>query len=220
MSHTVSIRPVLSDITFCEDDFPLLTASANLPQLDGRGSHRFQRYYAACATAFERWCRYQILPQAQLLYRHAQETATPIPQWHATLQTVVTCHTDRMLSLYTETVLSGAPQRTVLRRADTWDLRHGLPMTITEFFPPHTSWRAFLLREAAQQIRQQETQGIAAYDPQWSKKLRRHFHPQRFYLTPDGLCFFFPMGSIAPLVEGIPTFFLPYHEENGPFLPK
>ena len=136
MSHTVSIRPVLSDITFCEDDFPLLTASANLPQLDGRGSHRFQRYYAACATAFERWCRYQILPQAQLLYRHALETATPIPQWHATLQTVVTCHTDRILSLYTETVLSGAPQRTVLRRADTWDLRHGLPMTITEFFHP------------------------------------------------------------------------------------
>ena len=220
MPSPISIRPVLSDIAFCEDDVPLLTVSADLPQIDGRGSRRFQRYYTACAAAFERWCRYQIFPQAQLLYQQALETAAPIPQWHAALQTTITCHTDHLLSLYTETVLTGPPQRTVLRRADTWDLRHSLPITVAEFFPPHTHWRTVLLREAAQQIRQQEAYGIAAYDPQWSKKLRRYFHPQRFYLTPDGLCFFFPMGSIAPFVEGIPTFCLPYNREKGPFLPK
>ena len=218
MPDPISIRPVLSNVTFCEDDFPLLTAGAQLPQMDG--SRRFQHYYKACASAFERWCRYQIFPQAQQLYRQALDTAAPIPQWYAALQATITCHTDHLLSLYTETTLTGPPQRTVLRRADTWDLRHRLPMTAAEFFPPRTHWRALLLRQAAQQIRQQESQGIAAYDPHWNKKLRHYFHPQRFYLTPDGLCFFFPMDTIAPPVEGIPTFCLPYNRENGPFPPK
>ena len=218
MSDPISIRPVPADIAFCEDDFPLLTASAELPQISG--NHRFQRYYSACTAAFERWCRYRIFPQAQVLYRQALDTAAPIPQWHAALQTAITCHTDHLLSLYTETVLTGPPQRTVLRRADTWDLRNTLPLTAAEFFPPRTHWRALLLHEATRQIQQQQAQGIAAYDPQWSKKLRCHFRPQRFYLTPEGLCFFFPMNTIAPPAEGIPTFCLPYHEECGPFPPK
>lgn len=220
MSESVSFHPLLPDTAFCEDDLPLLTAHADLPQITGRGSHRFNRYYHACAATFERWCRHKIFPQAQQLYRQALDSAAPIPQWHATLQTVITLHKDNLLSLYTQTTLTGMHPRTILRHADTWDLRRGLPITAAECFPPRAPWRALLLREAAQQIRQQESQGIALYDPQWHKKLRRHFRPQQFYLTEEGLCFFFPLSAIAPAVEGIPTFCLPYSSETGPFLPQ
>ena len=45
--------------------------------------------------------------------------------------------------------------------------------------------------------------------------LRRHFNPQNYYLTAEGLVFFFPMYAIAPSVEGIPTFLFPY-DRKGP----
>lgn len=218
MTDIVTIQPVLTDVSFCEDGLPLLTANAQLPQVSGHS--RFNRYYAACATAFERWCRHEIFPQAQLLYQQALTNAAPLPQWHAALQTVITFQKDSLLSLYADITLTGTPQRTLLRRADTWDLRHSLPVTIADLFPPHTPWRSMLLREAAQQIGQQEAQGVALYDPQWRQKLRRYFHPQQFYLTSDGLCFFFPLCTIAPAAEGLPSFSLPYNRETGPFLPK
>lgn len=220
MPDTVLIRPALTDTSYCEDGFPLLTADAQLPQIAGRGARRFHRYYDTCAAAFESWCRHKIFPQAQLLYHQALRNALPPPQWHAALQTVITFHEGNLLSLYTEATLIGTPQRVVIRRADTWDLRRALPVTVAECFPARAPWRSFLLQQAAQQIEQQEAQGIAAYDPLWSKKLRRYLRPQQFYLTQEGLCFFFSMHTIAPAVEGIPTFCLPYCRETGPCPPK
>ena len=40
----------------------------------------------------------------------------------------------------------------------------------------------------------------------------------RFYLTPEGLAFFYPMYAIAPAAEGIPVFTVPY-EAVGPYVP-
>ena len=36
------------------------------------------------------------------------------------------------------------------------------------------------------------------------------FPPLNFYLTEEGLAFFYPMYAIAPAVEGIPVFTVPY----------
>lgn len=41
--------------------------------------------------------------------------------------------------------------------------------------------------------------------------LRRHFNPRNFYLTDSGLAFFYPMYAIAPAMEGIPVFTLPWN---------
>lgn len=220
MPPAVTVRPVLSDLTFCADEIPLLTAEAALPCWKSRRSRRFERYYRACAAAFANDCRCRIFPQAERLYRQALETAQSLPQWHAQLRTVLTFQTADTVSLYTETSLTGCPSRSVFRRSDTWDLRRGLPLRLQELFPPRTAWRSLLLQTAAQQIEEAHAQGIALYDPGWRKQLRRCFDPHCFYLTGEGLCFFYPLCSIAPAVEGLPTFFLPYHEQAGPFRPQ
>ena len=220
MPAAVTVRPVLSELTFCADEIPLLTAEAALPCWNSRRSRRFERYYRACAAVFANDCRFRLFPQAQALYREALETACPLPQWHAQLQTVLTLQTEATVSLYTETSVTGCQNRSLSRRADTWDLRRGLPLRLQEFFPPHTAWRTLLLQTAAQQIGAAHAQGIARYDPDWRKQLRRRFDPRRFYLTEAGLCVFYPMCSIAPAIEGIPTFLLPYNEQTCPFRPQ
>ena len=55
--------------------------------------------------------------------------------------------------------------------------------------------------------------GIARYDPEWRKKLRR-FNSRNYYLTEEGLTYFFPMYAIAPAAEAIPAFTLPYGQRD------
>ena len=77
---------------------------------------------------------------------------------------------------------------------------------------PRRSGRRQLLELAARQIQRQEQAGTARYRPDWRRQLRRRFNPQNYYLTEEGLAFFYPMYAIAPAVEGLPTFLLPYGE--------
>ena len=164
MPPAVTVRPVLSDLTFCADEIPLLTAEAALPCWKSRRSRRFERYYRACAAAFANDCRCRIFPQAERLYRQALETAQSLPQWHAQLRTVLTFQTADTVSLYTETSLTCCPSRSVFRRSDTWDLRRGLPLRLQELFPPRTAWRSLLLQTAAQQIEEAGFEGQADVD--------------------------------------------------------
>ena len=114
-------------------------------------------------------------------------------------------------SLYTqsrETPVSGPSLLT--RRGDTWDLNGGYPVELSAFFPPRSSWKKLLLTLAAEDILRQERAGVSQYREDWRRTLRRQFNAQNYYLTAEGLAFFFPMYAIAPAAEGIPTFTLPY----------
>ena len=113
----------------------------------------------------------------------------------------------------------GPDGRTLLRRwGDTWDLRRGYPVSLPSFFPHRRGWKRRLLTLAAQEIQRQETAGYARYLDGWRRRLRQQFNPMRFYLTPEGLAFFYPMYAIAPAAEGIPVFTVPY-EAVGPYVP-
>ena len=55
---------------------------------------------------------------------------------------------------------------------------------------------------------------MARYHDKWRQHLRRSFNRENFFLTPEGLSVFWPMYAIAPAAEGIPTFTLPFGQEN------
>lgn len=219
MSHPVTLRPLPEDLTFCVDELPLLTAQATLPCWEDRRGRRFNRYYHACADAFILCCR-QLLPRAEEAYRRALESAGLLPQWHAALTTHITLQREHLVSLRLDRRVTGTPDRMLARQGDVWDLKRGLLLSLPELFPPRAPWRQQLLRHAADQIHDWEAQGVALYHENWQQELRRALHPHHFYLTEEGLCYFFPSGSIAPAIEGIPTFCLAYNAEAGPLPPE
>ena len=219
MSDHIILQPLEQELSFCADDLPRLTAQAVLPCREGKKGGRFNRYYRACADSFHRTCQHELFPRAEAAYCRALEDAAPIPQWQAQLTTVITLQREHLISLRSDTRVTGMPQRYAACRGDTWDLRRGLLLSLPDCFPPHASWRRQLLELAAAQIENWETQGIARYHDSWRGTLHKAFHAHRFYLTEEGLCFFFPMSSIAPAAEGIPTFCLPYDTSSGPFIP-
>lgn len=196
------------------DGIPVLTATVTLPQpveAADAAARRIRRFYRLQGRCYLRYCERFLLPQAAEAYRAALAVSAPLPCFRAELNYRITYNDGRLWSLYTQSRES-APSGTLLaRRGDTWDLRSGYPAPLSSFFPPRSHWKQQLLNHAAQEIERQERAGIARYHDGWRHLLRRRFDPRNFYLTEDGLAFFFPMHAIAPPAESIPTFLLPYN---------
>lgn len=214
MRDTLQTEAVSTERAWTEDGIPILTASLSLPKpvpCTDRTERRIQRYYQSQGRAFLRACELNLLPQAKAAYRAALADSRPLPCLSAALTYTVTYNADGLWSLYTQSRETGLPGHpTLLRRwGDTWNLHTGYPIPLQAAFPKQRGWKRALLAQIAQQIRQQETCGLAQYHPNWPSALRRCFNPRNFFLTETGISVFFPMFALAPAAEGIPTFSIP-----------
>lgn len=211
-------EPFTAEREWTVEGIPVLTASAAVPRpvpAEDRVSRRIHRYYQLQCRSYLRYCERWLLPQAQAAYREALETSAPLPCLRAELRYQITYNRGGLWSLYTqsrETAVSGPALLT--RRGDTWDLSGGYPVELSAFFPPRSAWKKHLLSLAAAEIQRQERAGISRYREDWRRALRRRFNAQNYYLTAEGLAFFFPMYAIAPAAEGIPVFTMPYGAET------
>ncbi|WP_455583036.1 RsiV family protein [Dysosmobacter sp.] len=215
-------QPFAAEREWEVEGIPVLAAAISLPEPVGAGSaltRRIRRYYQLQCRAFLRYCEHWLLPQAAAEYRAALETSRPLPCFRAELGYRVTYNEGGLWSLYTQSRETGPPGRWLLqRRGDTWDLAAGYPVALSSFFPAGHGWKKTLLSAAAEEILRQEAAGIAQYHDTWRQDLRRRFNAQNYYLSQEGLSFFYPMFSIAPAAEGVPVFTLPYAAQ-GPALP-
>lgn len=216
--RSLHTEPFSAEREWTVEGIPVLTASVTVPRpepLADKVSRRIYRYYQLQCRAYLRYCERWLLPQAEAEYRAALASSAPLPCFRAELGYRVTYNEGGLWSLYTQSREVTLPGQTlVTRRGDTWDLAAGYPTPLSGFFPPRSPWKRRLLALAAAEIERQEKAGMARYHETWRRELRRCFNPQNFYLTNEGLAFFFPMYAIAPGVEGVPTFLLPYGESG------
>ena len=195
------------------DGIPVLRGRAETPELDA-GWKRINRFYQWQKRGFFRYCKKDLYPWACLEAKAAMERSAPIPCFQAELSFETTYRAGRLWSLYTRLWDNAAPGPPSVRLwGDTWDLRDGSPVSLDRFFPPRSRWKRRLLETAEAEIRRQERRGEACYHPDWPKRLRRYFHVRNYYLTAEGIAFFYPMYALAPAIEGTPVFLLPWEGE-------
>ena len=216
MLHT---EPFTAEREWTVEGVPVLTAAVSVPQpvpAADRLSRRIRRYYQLQCRSFLRYCEHALLPQAQAEYRAALAASTPIPCFRAELAYRVTYNANGLWSLYTQSREVTLPGQTLLTRwGDTWDLSEGYPAQLSSFLKGGTRKRELLVIAEAESQRQEQA-GAARYHEGWRRQLRRRFNPQNFYLTEEGLVFFFPMYAIAPAAEGVPAFTVPFEQLARP----
>ncbi len=207
-------EPFAAEREWTVEGVPVLSAAVEVPQPEPAGdkvSRRIKRFYQLQCRSFLRYCERCLLPQAAAEYRAALSASRPLPTFRAELGYRVTYNEGGLWSLYTQSRETTGPGRTLLtRRGDTWDLAAGYPAALKDFFPAGAAWKKELLARAAEEIQRRERAGAGRWREDWRRELRRRFNPQNFYLTPEGLAYFYPMYAIAPASEGIPVFLLPY----------
>lgn len=211
--QTLEVETFAADREWAVDGVPVLTAALSLPRPADRKSRtarRIDRFYQLQGRAYLRYCEGWLFPKAAAEYRQALAGSAVLPHYTAALIYRVTCSERGVWSVFTDAREEIGGRRSILRRGDTWDLCAGYPMPLSAFFPKRYPIRKKLLQTAEVEIRRQESAGISRYHEKWRQELRRSFNRENFYVTPDGLRFFWQMYAVAPAVEGIPTFSLPF----------
>ena len=213
--ESLRTEPFAAEREWEAEGVPVLSASAQVPEPLGkdRTARRIRRFYQLQCRSFLRYCERCLLPQAAAEYRLALEASRPLPAFRAELEYRVTYNEGGLWSLYTQVrEILGPGPALLTRRGDTWDLRTGYPVPLKDFFPAGTAWKRKLLTHAAEEIQRRERAGAGRWREDWRRQLRRRFNPQNFYLTEEGLAYFWPIYAVAPAAEGIPAFLLPYGE--------
>ena len=218
----LSTEAMTTEREWTVEEIPVLTAAVSLPEpvpAADRISRRIRRYYQLQCRSFLRYCEAYLLPLAAAEYRAALAAGQPLPRLHAELTSQVTYNEGGLWSLYTQSREQGpGGQTALLRRGDTWDLASGYPVALSALFPRRSGWRRRLLEAVEAEAAQRTAAGVSQYHEGVRRRLRQYFNPQNFYLTGEGLAVFYPMYAIAPAMEGIPVFTIPYGR-GGPALP-
>lgn len=207
------------------EEIPVLQAEISIPQCEGRHleriPRRLNRYYRQCANAFLRYCNRFLYPQALADFTAARQSGAPLPCAGAALRCTVTCNQGGVFSSYMDcTEWEHTARALTLRRADTWDLHTGYPISARECFAKGAPLRRLCLHAARQECERKSRAGLAQYATHLSARLRRHLNLRNFYLTGEGFHFFYQPYAIAPAAEGCPTFSMPFSDEKyGPFWP-
>lgn len=187
----------------------LLTIHARWPRLEetSPGAQRINRYYDALADRWLKRWEGPLLTQARAALTTGEAGANQLP-WSAELDFTITCFHDGVLSLYidaAENVGARRPRR--VRQGDVWLLPSGIPLTLRELLPRQRRWwRLPVLETVRRQAGRQLQAGEAVFYDDWVKLISKRFSPGRFYLTEAGPVVFYPVESIAPAMEGFPTF--------------
>ena len=215
-------EPASAEREWTVEEIPVLSASVSLPEpvpAADRLSRRIRRYYQLQCRSFLRYCEAYLLPLAAEEYRAALAASQPLPRLHAELSYQVTYNEGGLWSLYTQSRERGpGGQTALLRRGDTWDLASGYPVALPALFPRRSGWKRRLLEAVEAEAARRAAAGVSQYHEGLRRRLRQYFNPQNFYLTGEGLAVFYPMYAIAPAMEGIPVFTIPYGR-GGPAPP-
>ena len=206
---TTTTPPALAEAgtyrqVFRQGEAVLLTAAARWPRLEetSPGIRRVNRYYDAL---FDRWRRRWEGP----LLEQAKAAAGPeSPPWSAQLDFTVTHFSDGLFSLYIDVVEETASRPRRIRLGDIWSLPAGVPVTLRELLPRRRWWRGPVMEAIRAQVGQRVQAGESIYYEDWPRLVSTHFSPQRAYLTEQGPTVFYPQETIAPSLEGFPTFSL------------
>lgn len=171
------------------------------------------QYYYMRALELKRYYRNNLYNQAVEQFRFAQQNGYPFNMFGAQTAFTVTYNQNCYVSLYTDQYeYTGGAHGITTRVADTWDLRKGYRIQLSQLFPGGFDYAAYLTDAIIAQIRQQIESGEADYFENYQELAVEYFNPGNFYLTPQGLVIYYDLYAIAPYAAGIREFTIPYSD--------
>ena len=214
----IHLQPLERQRIWCWEEIPVLELQLSIPHCQSEDSRirRINRYYEGFAQSCEQYARRFLYPAAVDSFSAALAENRCPEHWHfhAAFSTQLLCDKLWSLTLETEESTFSPPYRR--RYADTWDLMIGYQLSLSELFPAAPLYRRRLRQHARESLLAQQAQGASLHE-NWSHRLISAWNKENFYLTHEGLHWFYPMYALGGESLGIPDFFLPW--DNGPSIP-
>lgn len=172
--------------------------------------YAINQFYASLAKDKEAYCRSILYPQAVDSARYIQENIPPFRYYEFIMTYNVTFNSGCIVSLYREeyTYMGGAHGST-LRMSDTWNFKTGQRIQLKDLSAYDSEDK--LLMGIDRQIAELLKTSAGSFFDNYTLLVRNTFHPNSFYLTPNGIVIYFQQYDIAPYAAGLPEFLFPFH---------
>lgn len=202
-------------MSLCDKKIPLLDAEITMPVFEGlrltRAEKRLNGYYALYQKTVERRSKVTLFRRAKKAHALAMKENRSSSPCRLTLSHTVVLEQDGVLSLlrdHSET--HGGAKGVSLRSSDNWNMYDGFPLTLESLLPKgKKSFKAVFAALRAGFEGRQAREGAVFFD-KLSSLIRRRFRPDNYFLTPEGIGFFFQAGEVAPVSEGVRSAVIPY----------
>lgn len=143
-------------------------------------------------------------------YQYAQQEGFPFNPYGAGLFYQVTFNQDCFLSMYRDQYqYTGGAHPNTVRYSDTWDLRTGMVVPLSSFFPSEPHYQQVLLAMILKQADKIMAENPIYFDD-YRQLIVQRFDPASYYLSPCGLVIYYQQYDIAPYSTGIVEFTIPF----------
>lgn len=205
---------LLSDTLECNNS-PILSYKINYPfftsSCNPAAVAYLNDYYCVNAHSFENYLRKNLFEQAAENYRQLNGS-TPVMAYEAVQSITITYHSDCIVSLYYDRYLfTGGAHGTTTRYSDTWNLENGHRIEVGEFFKS-SDFKKNVMNSIIAAIADYKKRypDSTIYFPEYMENVKASFRKNQFYLTPEGIIFYFQEYDIAPYSSHIPQFLFPF----------
>lgn len=186
-------------------DYPALTSG-----YDGNAM-RFNMHYRQKAHKNYRYVSTKLYPAAVKQYNTAKTQNFPFNAFEFVEVFEPTYCKKPLISLFYDLYeFTGGAHGNTIRKGNTWDMRKGTMIPLEALFERDYDYKSFILRYIESDARRRQITGMAHYFEGLSENLHKYFDEKNFYLTEEGIAIFYPLYTIAPYVEGIQVFIIPY----------
>lgn len=179
-------------------------------------AYKLSVYYKAEADLYRKYHVSKLYQMAIDDYEYATANNFPVRQYEVLTEYTITYNDNCVLSLYFDRYeYTGGAHGMTNRSADTWNLKTGRRMDLSEFFPDKKDYRSEIIREINRQIENNIKENDTYYFDDVSNLVKENFNERNFYIVPEGVVIFFQLYEITPYSSGIQTFLIPY-QKRGP----
>lgn len=195
----------------------LLTYDIKYPQFASERFRNFARklsvYYKAEATLYKKYHVTKLFQMAIDDYEYATANNFPVRPYEVLTNYTITYNDNCVLSLFFDRYeyTAGAHGMTT-RSADTWNLKSGRRIELSEFFPGKKDYTSYIIDEIDRQIADNMKDNSNLYFDDVNDLVRENFNEKNFYVVPGGIIIFFQLYEIAPYSNGIQAFLIPFKE--------
>lgn len=198
----------------------LLTYDIKYPQFSSERFRAFAKklsvYYKAEATLYKKYHITKLYQMAIDDYEYATANNFPVRTYEVVTVYTITFNDNCVLSLYFDRYeYTGGAHGMTVRSADTWNLKTGRRIDLSEYFPGRKDYTAYILDAINSQIASNEKDNSNLYFEDVNELVKENFNEKNFYVVPEGIVIFFQLYEIAPYSSGIQSFLIPF-KKGGP----
>lgn len=149
-------------------------------------------------------------------YKNSNPETLPFRPYEAFMAYTLTYNQNCYLSYYVDKyIFTGGAHGNTNRMSCTFSLETGEPVMVYRFFK-NLNYKSYIISEITRQATLIENENPGTLFENYRELIKENFKINNYYLTPEGIVFYFQQYEIAPYSSGILTFTIPYSEVNSP----